>query len=232
MADNEASSVRDLWRLVGDGETRTFAHTQERTGVEPRYYRVTTAGEYPASPRWENPLPIETRPRPAMNNLAPIPLGKTDFRFSVGADRGQLADLHYVTPGVFLVSDAVLTLLNDHGACPAETRVAQIQLFGGAFTADFQVVIPEVLDAVDIAKTDVKILRSEVLPGAGKFVTEAKFPNGLVFQPSAPPAFLSSYNVNWWWRESLVEAAVAVGIRGLRAVPSYSSTDWPEIRTP
>lgn len=113
-----------------------------------------------------------------------------------------------MTSGVFLVSGLLLQLLDDHSALPLERSVAQLTLRGGASTEDFHVVIPApVLDIVDIEKTDAKIARDEVVPGAGKFVTLAKFPNGFVFRDSAPIAILGKYDVKWWWRECLVHAA-------------------------
>lgn len=235
MTETGPKTVSDLIRLVQDGEEREFKRVADPTGTEPAFYRMTTAGEYPDSPRWENPISINERPKPTVNDWPHVPLAAAGkFQFDSDADRDGLADLYKVTTGLYLVSGRLVDFLNEWDPSAVESAPASLRLRAGDVIEDYKVVMPSrVVDAVDINKTDVTITRTEAPKGSGRYVTHVRHDHGAVMRDDLAkvPTFLRKYQADWYWREDVVRAAVKMRLRGLRAVFCSDTATRPEIRT-
>jgi|CXWL01.1.fsa_nt_gi hypothetical protein len=236
MLADTRKTVGELCLLVQEGEERTFKRRTELTGREPVFFRVSTAGEYAELPRWDNAPPIERRPRPSVHDWSEAPVSALEeFHFSINANADELADLYRIAPGVFLVSELALNVLNGHDPGSLEIGTARLRIADGVVSNDFKIVMPRcVLDVVDVDKTDVVIARAETVPNSGKYVTQVNYPHGFVVREDIVQgaiSFLGKYDANWWWRDDLVRSAVSAGMRGLRAVSTSKSSMQPEIRT-
>lgn len=232
---SDLTKVGDLIREVPDGETRVFTRTFDPVGTEPPFYRVTTAGEYPESPRWDNAIPLNDRPRPAINEWPYVRLGTAgEFQLSINASGSEIADIYKVATGLYLVSGKLLSLLDRVDPSAFERASARMHLSTGEIVHDYSVVMPSrVVDAVDTSKTDVTITRTESPEGSRRYVTHVRYALGAVMRPemSDAPTFLRRYGAKWYWREDVVLAAVETGARGLRAVFCSDLARRPEIRS-
>lgn len=230
-----AKNVADLRKLARDGEEIVFEKTVEPSGEEPAFYRVSTRGEVQNHPRWVNSREINDCPRPPLMDWDPLPLSDIDvYRFELNDRRESMADLYGVTTGIYLISKTLAEVILSEDLESLELQSAVIHTRDQLGVSDFVVCMPmRVIDAVDIEKSDVLVVRREPVPGRGRFVTHVRYDNGYVLRRESVAgacSFLERYSgPDWLWSEGLVRAAKDAGLRGLRFVHTRKCAERPEI---
>jgi len=234
MTERVSKSISDLLPLVSDGEKRLFKAVARPDGNEPPFYEIATRGEFAEQPLWVNAPRIDLQPIAGRTGTPHVPLSSVgECHFRIDTVREAMADLYYVSTGIYLLSDSLLNVVKSVGGDAVEHSSAQVLGSHGAIPG-FNVVMPtRVIDAVDAVKSDVTVNRWQPVPKIPRYVTLVRYDEGYVLRADAVEGvahLVEPFSSKWLWRRSLIEAAAAAKVRGLLAVHTYDKRPQSEIR--
>lgn len=209
-----ARKIDELLDLVPEGESRSFKATIDDPH-EDRFVEVAYNWNYGSIISWNN------RPEngPWMGSRSKPRIGLQEFSepdVSFDRDVEDLVDFHSPSPGLHVVSNKLLELIELHDPGSLETRAILIQARNGM--ADFNMVMPKrLLHAVDADRCDVDIVSKKL---DTIWVKRVNFPDGAFFDPNIPNEIHNFADIDvknrWFWSRLLVDLAKNSAIKGVR----------------
>jgi len=216
MAANASLMIDDLLRQVPEGQARLFERPIKDV-VEKRFFSVHMNWEYnPGRLIWHNEVPFEQAPWVGSRSLPRRPiwaLPQPDVTFK-GPSK-QIVDF-YALGGeqAFFISTKLVRLIEELDPGSLDIRPIAIKAKDGV--VDYNIVMPaRVLEAVDPSRTDIVVKDKNY---AGQWIRSVEFPGDVVFRDEALVGVHSFADIDvrgWYWSRELIDAAKAVGVKGL-----------------
>jgi hypothetical protein len=214
---NSDFTIDELLKQVPEGEIRLF---QRRTHniVEDRFFAVHPNHEYIPRPEWHNRLPSEQAPWFGARQKERIPLTvlpSLDVTFK-GPSR-KIVDFYTGGLDVHFLSNRLVALIEELDPGALEYLPMTIKTKDGI--VDYNVAMPvRNLQAVDPNRTNILVKDQN---HGEQWFRYIEFPDGVVFRDEVVAGIHSFTDIDvhdWFWSRELIEAAKAMGVRGLYTV--------------
>lgn len=231
-----ATRVGDLVAAARGSEHVTYRRIAPQS-LGARYYQPKQLGDYVYVPDFLNRPNLEQHPTPARGIHPYRPLASMDeirIEFKDYGNRRMAAFYSSWASDLYLVSNALRDILLDHDPGAVETTTPHIVGADGDPILGYTVVMPaRVIDAADIARTDISVLRYERPPSIGPCYTSVRYESGITLRDDITAVtFLDEYSGCWFWSLDLMKAVAAAEIRGMRFSHPCSHRIEHEIRLP
>lgn len=244
-APASARTVTDLIALVGRDEHVRFSHSVEPVGDEPYFFHLAQLGEYmnigALQVFYTSSGEPGQEPRPASSRWPEVTIASmSSIEAHFTGDLAHMGDFHHWSQ-CYVLSERLHDFLAERDTAFESRTLVLADKPRGRIERVKLVRPTRVLDAVDIAKTDVTIANEPIYQGASIYFPRIRFGGEYeklyggeyTFRADIPEdvqTFVEEHSRKWLWRHDLLRAVKAAGFHGFYARPTYRRSFLQEIR--